>query len=68
MRNINNSEFINTSLHITEVFTLAMEINTLARRVESIYSIYKTYFNNCGVLIIMGLIHLNPKALVFFPE
>lgn len=66
MRKINNTEFINTSLHVTEIFTLAIEINTFATRAESIYSVCKTDFNNCGVAIIMGPIHLKPKALSSF--
>lgn len=65
MRKINNTEFINTSLHVAEIFTLAMEINTLATRAESIYTPRKTDFNNCGVAVIMALIHLCPKALLF---
>lgn len=64
MRKINNTECINTSLHDAEIFTL--EINTLAKRVESIYRICKTDSNNCGVAIIMGLINLNPTVLKFF--
>ena len=42
-----------------------MKINTFATRGESIYSICKTDFNNCGVAIVTGLINLNPKALLF---
>lgn len=61
MRKINNTAFINTSLHVTKLFTLAIEINTLVTGAESIYSICKTDFNNGGVAIIMGLINLNPK-------
>lgn len=59
MRKINNTEFINTSLHVTELFTLAIEINTLVAGAESIYNICKRDFNNCGVAIITGLINLN---------
>lgn len=66
MKKINNTEFINTSLHVTEIFMLAMEINTLVTGAESIYSICKTDFNNCGLAIITVLVNLNPKALLFF--
>ena len=58
MRKINNTECINTTLHVTEIFTLAMEINTLATRRESIYSMSRTDFNNYEVAIITGLINL----------
>lgn len=60
MRKINNTELINTSLHVTEIFTLAMEINTPAIRAESIYSICKTDFNNCGIAKIM-IDHTSPS-------
>lgn len=68
MKKINTTEFINTFLHVTEVFTLGMEINTLVTGAESIYGICKTDFNNCGVAIIAGLVNVNPKALLFFLE
>ena len=58
MRKINNTECINTTLHVTEIFTLAMEINTLATKRESIYSMCRTDFNNYEVAIITGLINL----------
>lgn len=58
MRKINNTECINTTLHVTEIFTLAMEINILATRGESIYSICRTDSNNYEVAIITGLINL----------
>lgn len=65
MRKINTTEFINISLHVAEIFTLAMEINTLATRAESIHILCKTDFNNCRVATIKALIRLSPKALLF---
>lgn len=65
MRKINTTEFINISLHVAGIFTLAMEINTLATRAESMHILCKTDFNNCGVATIMALISLSPKALLF---
>lgn len=58
MRKINNTECINTTLHVTEIFTLAMEINTLTTRGESIYSMRRTDFSNYEVAVVTGLLNL----------